>query len=113
MRVRWYFGMLLGTLILTVSSADAAKWSQQYVRQLPDSAFAAIENTSDGQTVRHLPHHDLNANLDIPHLCNAVSRLDQVKWREAANAEVARQHLREHLKEIWRGSCRPPHKSGN
>jgi hypothetical protein len=41
-----------------------------------------------------------------------VSRLDHVKWRNAANAEVARQHLQEHLKEIGRGSCRPPHNGG-
>lgn len=113
MRTRWFLGLVVALLMLVGFSADAAKWSRQYVRQLPDSAFAVIETTSEGKTLRHLPHHDAHGNLDVPHLCNAMSRLDQVKWRNAANAEVARQHLREHLKEISRGSCRPPHKSGN
>ncbi len=112
MEARWCFGMLLGILIFTDSSADAAKWSRQYVQELPDSAFAAIETTSDGKALRHLPHHDLDGNLDIPHLCNAVSRLDQVKWRDAANAEAAREHLRIHLHDVGKGSCRPPHSNG-
>ena len=108
---RWVLGMLIGVLILVGSSADATKWSRQYMRQLPDSSFAAIETTPGGKTHRHLPHHDADGNLDIPHLCNAVSRLDQVKWSDAANAELARQHLRKHLREIGRG-CRPPHSGG-
>jgi hypothetical protein len=112
MRKRWFLGILASLLMLAGSSADAAKWTRQYVRELPDSAFAAIETTLEGKTVRHLPHHDKYGNLDVPHLCNAVSRLDHVKWRNAANAEVARQHLREHLKEIGRGSCPPHHNSG-
>jgi hypothetical protein len=112
MEARWCFGMLLGILILIDSSADAAKWSRQYVQELPDSAFAAIETTSDGKALRHLPHHDLDGNLDIPHLCNAVSRLDQVKWRDAANAEAAGEHLRKHMHDVGKGSCRPRHSNG-
>lgn len=112
MGTRWFLGTLVGMLMLAGSSADAVKWSRQYVRQLPDSAFAVIETTAEGRTLRHLPHHDTDGNLDVPHLCNAVSRLDQVKWRDAAKAEAARQHLGNHLKEVGRGSCRPPHKSG-
>jgi len=108
MRTRCFVGALLGSMLLLFGSfADAAKWTRQYVRSLPDSAFAAIEVMGDGKRVRHLPHHDANGKLDIPHLCNALSRLSQVKWHDPANAEMARQHLKEHMKEVGRGSCRP------
>ena len=111
MRKQWVFGILLGLLVLAGSSAGAATWSRQYIGQLPDSAFAAIETTSEGKTLRHLPHHDAGGNLDVPHLCSALSRFDQVKWRDPVNAEAARRHLREHLEEVGRTSCRPPRKS--
>jgi len=112
MEMRWCLGMVLGLLLLAGASADAAKWSRQYIRQLPDTAFAAIEPTPEGKKVRHLPHHDANGNLDVPHLCNALSRLNQVKWRDPGNAEAARRHLNEHLGQVGRSSCRPPRTSG-
>jgi hypothetical protein len=102
--------MLVGLLMLAGTTVDAAKWSRQYIRQLPDSAFAAIETSPDGKTLRHLPHHGADGNLDVPHLCNALSRLRQVKWRNPANAEVARRHLREHLEQVGRTACRPGRK---
>lgn len=111
MRMRQFLGMLVGLLLLGGTSAEAATWSWGYIRQLPDSAFAAIETTPQGKTLRHLPHHDAKGNLDIPHLCNALSRLKQVKWRDPANAEAARRHLREHLDQVGRAACRPASKS--
>lgn len=111
-RMRQILGMLVGLLLLAGTPAEGAKWSRQYIRQLPDSAFAAIERTSEGKTLRHLPHHDAKGDLDIPHLCNALARLDQVKWRDPANAEAARRHLREHLEQVGRAACRPIGKSG-
>jgi hypothetical protein len=111
MRRRWLLASVVG-LVMLIGSAEAAKWSWQYIRQLPDSAFAAIETTPEGKKVRHLPHHDANGNLDVPHLCNALSRLSQVKWRDPTNAESARRHLSEHLKQVGRSSCRPPRTSG-
>ncbi|MBI4573104.1 MAG: hypothetical protein HY713_07425 [candidate division NC10 bacterium] len=105
--MRWFLGMLFGLLMLAGAPVDAAKWSRQYIRQLPDSAFAAVETTPGGKKVRHLPHHDAQGNLDVPHLRNALSRLGQVKWRAPAHAEAARRHLREHLEEVGRKACRP------
>ena len=105
-------GTLLAMLLFSTISADAAKWSRGYIRQLPDSAFAAIETASEGKKLRHLPHHDAKGNLDIPHLCNALARLDQVKWRDPARAEEARRHLRDHLERAGAKPCRPPRKSG-
>src|SRR5574342_516235 len=93
-------------------TAEGVTWSRTYIRQLPDSAFAVIERTPEGRTIRHLPHHDAAGNLDIPHLCNALSRLGQVKWRDPANAEIARRHLQEHLEQVGRSACRPGRKTG-
>ena len=109
---RCALGILVGVLVVVGAPAYAAKWTGQYIRQLPDSAFAVIETTPEGKSVRHLPHHDAAGNLDIPHLCNALSRVEQVKWRDAANAKAARLHLREHLDQIGQRSCRPPRTSG-
>jgi hypothetical protein len=110
---------LLGTAVALFAmlgvgpTAEGAKWGRTYIRQLPDSAFAVIERTPEGRTIRHLPHHDAAGNLDIPHLCNALSRLGQVKWRDPANAEVARRHLQEHLEQVGRSACRPGRKAGD
>ena len=108
MRTAWLIGTLSGLLVLAGDPADAAKWSQQYIRQLPDSAFAAVEITPEGKQVRHLPHHDAQGKLDVPHLCNALSRVGQVKWHDPANAGAARQHLREHLDQYDGKVCLPP-----
>ena len=112
-------GRFFGTLIIAVAllvagpAAEGAKWSQKYIRGLPDSAFASVEITSDGKKLRHLPHHDSQGDLDIPHLCSALARFSQVKWRDPANAEAARRHLEEHLAQIGRTSCRPGRKAGD
>lgn len=107
MGMRGLLGVLVGLLLLAQTSTEAATWSRKYIRQLPDSAFAAIETTAEGKRVRHLPHHDADGGLDVPHLCNALSRLDQVKWRDPASAGAARRHLTDHLDEVGRAACRP------
>jgi hypothetical protein len=99
--------MVLAFLALAASPTAAATWSRAYIRQLPDSAFAAVERSPGGRQIRHLPHHDATGALDLPHLCNALARFPQVEWRDPANAEIARRHLREHLDQVRRGDCRP------
>jgi hypothetical protein len=111
MRGRWVTVAGLGFLLVSGLPADAAMWSPAYVRRLPDTAFAVVETAREGKSVRHLPHHDATGRLDAPHLCNAVVRLNQVKWRDPANAKIARQHLQEHLAELGRSVCRPARKS--
>jgi len=108
---RWLLSSLMGLVMLAGSTSEAVKWSRQYIRRLPDLAFAVIETAPEGRRVRHLPHHDASGTLDVPHLCNALVRLGQVKWRTPANAELARQHLKEHLRQVGRDSCRPSRKS--
>ena len=102
-------GIVVALVIGSVSSVEAAQWTRQYIQRLPYSAFAAIETLASGKAVRHLPHHDARGALDVPHLCNALARLPQVKWRDPANAEIARQHLQEHVRQLGGSPCR----SGN
>lgn len=94
-------GLVLGGLFaLAGTPAEAAKWSRAYINSLPDDAFASVEVRPDGTSVRHLPHHDAQGRLDLPHLRSAMSRLHQVQWVDPANADRARQHLVDHFREL-------------
>jgi hypothetical protein len=81
-----------------------AEWDTAYINDLPDSAFAVIgaggEKDDQGRTVprtlRHLPHHNADGSLDIPHLRNALARLNQI---EGASQAEAKRHLCAHAKE--------------
>jgi hypothetical protein len=90
----------LMSLGLWVSAAAAEEWTPARIRRLPDSAFAVVEVTPDGRTLRHLPHHDENGGVDQAHLRAARARLPQVQWRDPASAERARRHLDEHWREL-------------
>ncbi len=86
-------------LLFVLSPASAEKWSLRYIRNLPDSAFAVIETTKDGKKVRHLPHHNHEGEIDLPHLKSALGRIHQVKWIDPANFAIAQDHLEKHLKD--------------
>jgi hypothetical protein len=86
-------------LLLAALPASAEKWSKQYIRSLPDSAFAAIEITEDGKKIRHLPHHNQEGEVDINHLKSALSRVYQVKWINSANFAKAKEHLEQHYRD--------------
>ncbi len=92
-------GVLLA-LIALAGPAFAEEWKQERIQRLPDSAFAVVEIAPDGRTMRHLPHHTEDGEVDVPHLRSALSRLGQVKWLDPANEAIARQHLEEHLREL-------------
>ena len=87
------------SLLLLASSASAAQWSRRYINSLDDIAFAAIEVTSQGKKMRHLPHHDHTGKLDGTHLLSALARIHQVKWIDPRSKQAAEQHLRDHMKE--------------
>ncbi len=90
-------------LLLTLAVATAVfaeDWSRARIERLPDSAFAVVEIAEDGKKIRHLPHHNEQGDVDIPHLRAALSRLAQVKWLDPANEAVARRHLEEHQREL-------------
>jgi len=87
------------TLLLARSRparVSAEPWSRVYLDGLPDEAFAVVHVRPDGTRSRHLPHHDADGRLDLPHLRSALAGLGQVRWEDRADAERARQHLLEH-----------------
>ncbi|UCG02436.1 MAG: hypothetical protein JSW11_00290 [Candidatus Heimdallarchaeota archaeon] len=85
-------------------------------KSFPDAAFIVekgAEKDDKGKTLqkyRHLPHHtqsatDPNANgtVDLPHLRNALARVNQVKpVKEGASAfrGRAKSHLQRHAKAL-------------
>ena len=86
------------------------EWDAAYINSLPDSAFAVIEpaylrgETKD-KRCRHLPHHNMNGEIDVPHLRNALARLNQIKpvtdsiSRDDLIAR-AKRHLCAHLSQL-------------
>ena len=98
-------------LALALATAVAAgPWTRAYVNALPDEAFAVVHVRVDGTKARHLPHHDAEGHVDLPHLRSALARLDQVQWEDPADANRARRHLLAHERAlgIRSRSARPP-----
>ncbi len=64
---------------------DAA-WTTKNINDLPDSSFAVVEHggskDSSGKTeprsYRHLPYKDASGKVDLPHLRNALARMNQI-----------------------------------
>jgi len=94
-----------------------AIWTTAYINDLPDAAFAVIspggKKDAEGKTVprslRHLPHHgsnvkspDDNDSVDLPHLRNALARLDQTDLAPELKSR-ARAHLEKHAKALGVG----------
>ena len=71
-----------------------AQWTAAFIDNLPDSSFAIIEpggeKDAGGKTTprskRHLPYKDASGKIDLPHLRNALARLDQTQVPDAAKA---------------------------
>ena len=91
-----------------------AQWTAKYINDLPDAAFAYIENggtkDADGKTtprsLRYLPHHDKSVTsgtdddtVDLPHLKNALARVGQSSLSDAAKAKALK-HLQAHAKAL-------------
>lgn len=62
---------------------ELAEWRRAYINELPDSSFAVIEPAYKRGEVkdkrcRHLPYKDMNGKVDIPHLRNALARMNQI-----------------------------------
>lgn len=92
--------LVLLTLASPAGPAFAEEWSRGRIERLPDSAFAVVEIAEDGKKLRHLPHHNEQGGVDVPHLRAALSRLGQVKWLDPSNEAAARRHLEEHWREL-------------
>ncbi len=96
------FSILVFAAVTFPSALRAERWSRKYINSLPDSAFASIEYNSHGKRVRYLPHHDHTGKIDLPHLWNALARINQVKWIDPKGGAIARNHLEEHAREYKR-----------
>jgi hypothetical protein len=96
---------LVTVVVHTLSPAagiSAEPWRRAYVDALPDEAFAVVHARRDGTRSRHLPHHDADGRVDLPHLRSALARLAQVRWDDPADAEQARRHLLAHHEALAR-----------
>ena len=57
-----------------------ARWTRAYINDLPNGSFAVVEPCADERKdARHLPFKDATGKIDLPHLRNALARMDQVK----------------------------------
>jgi hypothetical protein len=73
-----------------------AEWDTEYINNLPDDAFAYVEDGGEkdeqGKTVprslRHLPYKNAEGNLDADHVRNALARLDQTEISAEAKAQA-------------------------
>ena len=96
---------------------SAAKWTREYINDLPDVAFAYIEpayknGETENKNARHLPHHTgaphSNKTIDMAHLRNALARVEQVTpvtdsvSREEMVSQ-ARAHLAAHANKLGVG----------
>lgn len=97
-----------------------AVWTTAYVNTLKDDCFAYVEDIGkyddEGRTIpksaRHLPHHpkgggatDTGGIVDLPHLRNALARVNQVNpVTDKVSAErmrsLAKSHLVAHAKKL-------------
>ncbi len=74
----------------------AAEWDTQYINDLPDSCFAYVapggEKDEGGKTVprslRSLPYRKADGAVDLPHLRNALARLEQTDLSPEAKAKA-------------------------
>ena len=101
-RIRVPLLAALVSMLLPATGSQAGPWSRAFVQALPDEAFAVVHVRPDGSRARHLPHHDTEGRVDLPHLRSALARLDQVRWEDPADAARARRHLLAHDEELGR-----------
>ena len=75
-----------------------AKWDSAYVNDLPDSAFAWIDpkyksDESDDKSLRKLPYKDADGEVDLPHVRNALARLNGTDGPSDAEKATIRKKL--------------------
>jgi hypothetical protein len=86
-------------------------WTNQYINDLPDSAFLYIElggkKDESGKTVprdlRHFPFKDINGKIDLAHIRNAIARIPQSKCGLSAKEMEALQNKARNILEGNKG----------
>jgi len=88
---------------------EREKWTAAYANDLPNSAFAVIEQDYlSGKTkdkrARHLPHHAVavklsteNSSLDLAHYRNTLARVNQIQPVTGESKESLIDRARKHL----------------
>lgn len=87
--------------VAELEESESEKWTREYINNLPDSAFLYIEpggeKDEEGKTkprsLRHLPYKDMDGNIDVEHLRNAIVRLSQENTGKEWLSENLRQQL--------------------
>jgi len=75
-----------------------AQWTRAYINDLPSGSFAVVEPcANERKDARHLPYKDSTGKIDLPHLRNALARMDQVKSVCNGNDEALRRKARAKL----------------
>ena len=75
-----------------------ARWTRKYINDLPDGAFAVVEPCADTRKdAQHLPYKDATGKIDLPHLRNALARMDQIKSVCDGSDEALRRKARAKL----------------
>ena len=82
-------GLIKSMAIKDVEEEMKAVWSAAYKSSLPDSSFAYVGE--DGK--RSLPYKDKKGKIDVPHLRNALARLDQTDISADAKVEAKKKLL--------------------
>lgn len=83
-----------------------AEWTTAYVNNLPDSSFAVIEpayksGDTENKSARHLPFKDADGKVDLPHLRNALARVNQIKpVTDSISAEELQERARSTLEKF-------------
>jgi len=81
---------------IAAKEVEEKEWDTAYINDLPDDAFAYIEpggkKDEQGKTVprslRHLPYKNHKGEIDLPHLRNALARLDQTNLSPEAKKQA-------------------------
>jgi len=79
-----------------------AHWTRAFINDLPNSSFAYVEpcygKTTEDKNARHLPYKDAGGKIDLPHLRNALARVNQIKpICSDTNKDAAISHARSEL----------------
>jgi len=74
-----------------------AEWTTQFINNLPNSSFAVVEPCADERKdARHLPYRT-SSGVNLPHLRNALARMDQIKSVCGGSDEAIRRTARAKL----------------
>lgn len=72
-----------GGLEMWFPEISAVRWTRKSINDLPNGAFAVIEpdyssGKTDNKNARHLPYKGSDGKIDLPHLRNALARMNQI-----------------------------------